>query len=95
MRALDESYYGANDDDDDDDDGASSTTDGESTVSDDEYDALARREAELCIAHPHLRVMLEKETGLGSSATRYGGRVGRSYDDDDIVDENTSLEYRQ
>ena len=82
MRALDESYYGANDDD-----GASSTTDGESTVSDDEYDALARREAELCISHPHLRVMLEKETGLGSSATRYGGRVGRSYDDnDDIVD---------
>jgi NAD-dependent DNA ligase len=30
--------------------------------------------------------MLEKETGLGSRATRYGGRVGRAYDDDSVVD---------
>ena len=92
VRALDESYYGANDDD----GASSSSTDGESTVSDDEYDALARREAELCIAHPHLRVMLEKETGLGSTATRYGGRVGRSYDDDDdIVDNNDEKSIEQ
>lgn len=75
IRALDESYYGANDDDDDDDDGTTNSS--ESKLSDDEYDALARREAELCIAYPHLQVMLERKTGLGSSATRYGGRVGR------------------
>jgi NAD-dependent DNA ligase len=40
--------------------------------------------------------MLEKETGLGSSATRYGGRVGRSYDDnDDIVDNDDEKSIEQ
>ena len=45
-------------------------------VSDDEYDALARREAELCEKYPQLVKRLEEETGLGKQATRWGGRVG-------------------
>ena len=62
-------------------------------MSDDEYDALARREEELCVAHPNLMKVLEVETGLGRGATRYGGRVGRSYaggggDDDDYDDDD-------
>lgn len=49
---------------------------GQPAVSDDEYDALARREAELCEKHPELVERLEKESGLGKQATRWGGRVG-------------------
>ena len=63
IRSLDESYYGG----------------GKDIVPDEEYDALARREAELCTAFPHLLLRLEEETGLGKEATRFGGRVGQSY----------------
>ena len=63
IRSLDESYYGG----------------GTDIIPDEEYDALARREAELCTAFPHLQLRLEEETGLGKEATRFGGRVGQSY----------------
>jgi DNA ligase (NAD+) len=63
IRELDESYYGG----------------GASTISDEEYDALARREAELCTKYPDLLILLEEESGLGKDATRYGGRVGQTY----------------
>ena len=45
-------------------------------VSDDEFDALTEREAELCRRYPTLLKRLEKESGLGSKVSRYGGRVG-------------------
>ncbi|KAL7456774.1 hypothetical protein ACHAWC_008244 [Mediolabrus comicus] len=63
IRELDESYYGG----------------GASTISDEEYDALARREAELCTKYPDLLILLEEESGLGKDATRFGGRVGQTY----------------
>lgn len=70
IRKLDESYYGGN------------TTIQLLEVSDDEYDALARREAELCTLHPKLLTLLQGKTGLGIQATRFGGRVGQYYSDD-------------
>lgn len=45
-------------------------------LTDDEFDALVRREAELCRTYPSLLQRLERESGLGVQATRYGGRVG-------------------
>ena len=66
IRKLDEIYYGGN-------------NNGSLEVSDDEYDALARREAELCTLYPHLLLILEKESGLGRMTTRFGGRVGKLY----------------
>ena len=54
---------------------------GTSQISDDEYDALARREAEICTSHPHLLTLIEEESGLGKQATRFGGRVGQLYDE--------------
>ena len=45
-------------------------------ISDGEYDALARREEEICLARPDLAGRLGEETGLGILATRHGGRVG-------------------
>ena len=72
IRKLDEIYYGEN-------------NNGSLEVSDDEYDALARREAELCTLYPHLLLILEKESGLGQMTTRFGGRVGKLY----AKDENT------
>lgn len=63
IRELDESYYGGE----------------ASTISDEEYDALARREAELCTKYPDLLILLEEQTGLGKDATRFGGRVGQTY----------------
>lgn len=68
IRILDSAYYGRESHDVKD-----------LNVTDEEYDALARKEAELCIAYPHLLALLETETGLGSKATRYGGRVGQLY----------------
>jgi len=76
IRSLDESYYGGGGD-----------TDNNYIISDEEYDALARREAELCTGYPHLLTLLEEEFGLGKEATRYGGRVGQSYKE---VDEESS-----
>lgn len=46
------------------------------TISDEEFDALAQREAEICEQNPGLLLKLEQETGLGHRATRFGGRVG-------------------
>ena len=45
-------------------------------LSDEEYDALTKREEELCQTYPNLLKQWEVESGLGKSATRYGGRVG-------------------
>lgn len=52
------------------------TPGGTPIVTDEEYDALTQREAELCRVHPELQTRLESESGLGTSTTRYGGRVG-------------------
>lgn len=77
IRDLDEAYYGG--------------YGGTSQISDDEYDALARREAEICTSHPHLLELIEEESGLGKQATRFGGRVGQLYDDKrPNADESTS-----
>ena len=45
-------------------------------LSDEEYDALTVREADICQKYPNLLERIEKESGLGKAATRYGGRVG-------------------
>ena len=68
IRKLDAAYY------------SNEATDATSSeVSDEEYDALARKEAVICTTYPHLLSLLETETGLGSKATRFGGRIGREY----------------
>ena len=83
IRKLDDLYYGgANKSDDDngsDGDEIFNQMQQADIMSDDEYDALARREAELCTLYPHLLKLLEEESGLGIRATRYGGRVGQVY----------------
>jgi len=85
IRMLDEIYYG----------GSASTTSTTTTldskkvveeVSDDEYDALARREVEICTTYPKLLSILEKESGLGTLVTRFGGRVGQLYTSSDGAD---------
>ncbi|KAL3805583.1 hypothetical protein HJC23_005827 [Cyclotella cryptica] len=76
IRMLDAAYYGENDGE---IDGSCTSTCEISEVSDDEYDALARREAEICTKYPHLLAILEHATGLGTKATRFGGRVGQVY----------------
>lgn len=73
IRALDSAYYGRD---------ADEHRDLE--ISDEEYDALARKEAEICTAYPHLLTLLESETELGTKATRYGGRVGQLYVEEDV-----------
>jgi DNA ligase (NAD+) len=45
-------------------------------ISDAEYDALVAQEAMLCQTYPHLLQKLEVASGLGTEATRYGGRIG-------------------
>ncbi|KAL7467642.1 hypothetical protein ACHAXS_007882 [Conticribra weissflogii] len=85
IRRLDDKYYGNIENESVNDDRIMGTTRAfaiNEEVSDEEYDALARREAEICTLHPHLLERLEKETGLGKKATRFGGRVGRVLDDD-------------
>ena len=42
---------------------------------DDDYDALARRESDICQQYPHLEAKWQAESGLGIQATRHG-RVG-------------------
>jgi len=59
----------------DDDDATAATI---TPISDDEYDALAAREAELCQTYPLLWQRWKDESGLGERATRYQGRVGQS-----------------
>ena len=81
IRKLDESYYGGITSGDDNDTTTNSNI--EKEVSDDEYDALARREAEICTLYPKLLTLLEEESGLGPRATRFGGRVGQLYVEED------------
>jgi NAD-dependent DNA ligase len=50
-------------------------------IGDDEYDALVRNEATICTEYPTLLKQYEIESGLGSDATRYGGRIGPILDD--------------
>ena len=45
-------------------------------ITDDDYDALVRREEEICKKYPDLQQRWETESGLGKQATRVGGRVG-------------------
>jgi DNA ligase (NAD+) len=45
-------------------------------ISDAEYDALVTQEAMLCQTYPQLLQKLEVASGLGTEATRYGGRIG-------------------
>jgi DNA ligase (NAD+) len=48
---------------------------GKTEISDDDYDALTRREEEICRTMPLLRAKLQQESGIGEQATRLG-RVG-------------------
>ena len=67
IRKHDALYYNDNN---------NSNNDTTTRISDDEYDALCQREAQICRDFPDLRVQLESSSGLGRQATRYGGRVG-------------------
>ena len=96
IRRLDEIYYGGISDASDsfaitkvdsEKKSDASTTAIYGDVSDDEYDALARREAELCTMFPRLLTLLENESGLGKQATRFGGRVGQLYEEIDTAAE--------
>ena len=75
IRKLDTTYYSGD-----------ATEAADLEVSDEEYDALAKKEADICTAYPHLLALLEIATGLGSKATRFGGRVGRIYTEVEEVD---------
>lgn len=54
-------------------------------LTDDEYDALAAREEEICISFPELLYQLQNESEYGSSVTRYGGRVGSTIQSNKIA----------
>ncbi len=60
-------------------------------LSDDEYDALTEREAELCKRYPELLKRLEIESGLGSKVSRYGGRVGPIISEEQQEENDTVL----
>ena len=89
IRKHDELYYGGTDEslnattDENDGDTSSGTT---VLISDDEFDALVRREEELEENHPDLLRTLQLESGLGKATTR-SGRVGRRVG----ADETSSL----
>ena len=70
LRRHDELYYNL----------AESSSSSSTAISDDEYDALAQREAWICQNYPKLQHQWEKESNLGTKATRYGGRVGMTVD---------------
>jgi NAD-dependent DNA ligase len=59
-----------------------------SMISDEDYDALTRREEEICRAYPELLAKWEKEKELGKEATRVGGRVGMITMEDDKEEDN-------
>lgn len=48
---------------------------GKPEITDEDYDALTRREEDLCKSYPHLLRKLQEESGLGEQVTR-SGRVG-------------------
>ncbi|GKY97851.1 hypothetical protein MPSEU_000743000 [Mayamaea pseudoterrestris] len=48
------------------------------------YDAMTLREAQICIQNPQLLERLQNESGLGITATRFGGRVGSAVADENI-----------
>uniref|UniRef100_A0A7S2UKA7 DNA ligase (NAD(+)) n=1 Tax=Attheya septentrionalis TaxID=420275 RepID=A0A7S2UKA7_9STRA len=52
-------------------------------ISDEEYDALAQWEADLCVRYPHFLAQWETESTWGKRATRYGGRVGPVMEEED------------
>jgi len=83
IRNLDEIYY---------DGDRQNGTEAIPQVSDDEYDALAGREAEICTLHPKLLSILEEETGLGEGTTRFGGRVGTLSTDESEEGSASSIE---
>jgi len=58
-------------------------------ITDDDYDALVRREEDICTRYPDLQLKWEKESGLGKEATRTGGRVGIREQEDDDKEEDT------
>eukprot|EP00978_Attheya_sp_CCMP212_P031227 scaffold117372_cov41-Attheya_sp.AAC.1 len=60
-------------------------------ISDEEYDALAQWEADLCVRYPHFLAQWERESPWGKRATRYGGRVGPVMEEDE-VDSMTATE---
>ena len=66
LRHADESYYSPN----------HRKEQSAIVLSDEEYDAVARREETLCQIYPHLQKRLEEDVGLGVATTRYGGRIG-------------------
>lgn len=66
LRHADELYYSSN----------QSNEQNAILLSDEEYDAIARREETLCQIYPHLQKRLEEDVGLGVQTTRYGGRIG-------------------
>jgi DNA ligase (NAD+) len=76
IREADEFYYYSNISKNSSINATATKTQSESIMSDAEYDALARQEAQICQRCPDLLARLEEETGLGSKATRFGGRVG-------------------
>jgi DNA ligase (NAD+) len=78
IKRHDEVYYAADNDVDNDvdNDAGGDESSAIDRISDDDYDALAQREADLCRKYPRLLEQWENESGLGIAATRYGGRVG-------------------
>ena len=74
IRKHDELYYGSRDGGDG-GGGNTNTTNSRPVLTDDEFDALVRKEEELERQHPDLLRALQRESGLGRAATR-SGRVG-------------------
>jgi len=74
IRRHDDLYYNNNDRQNDNPNNIAAT------ITDDDYDALVRREHELCTHYPELLLKWQQESGLGIEATRSGGRVGISTD---------------
>ena len=54
------------------------------TLSDSEYDSLARTEADIVRKYPDLAARWEVECGMGSQSTRAGGRVGSGEDGEGV-----------
>ena len=72
--------YDNNNDDNNNNDDKNNNNNNTSTLqfplSDSEYDSLAKLESSILSSNPSLKSRWEVESGLGTSATRFGGRVG-------------------